>query len=283
MKNRFPNFAFKCNLYRYVLATTVYTCVYMHDWDRLEAAASPVLRAYFDAVQCSAASVRYAVSSADIYEEEDFLLATSGFDMGFAAIGDPERRDASLAGLRAAETWLLEKNGGEEAMEAAMAAAAEPEAGAAAAEAGAAAAAALLTRVRFRIALHTAMVHLFQKPSAEDAEAARACLDQAAAHLAEMKASLAKLPLPTRGVVVKGGVKGGEGNSDESESRKKSGESVKSGGGGVAADEGEALGGGDLDWDPNGLGFDRKVNLSKMGPAPPRVVGAAQFESSCDP
>ena len=26
------------------------------------------------------------------------------------------------------------------------------------------------------------------------------------------------------------------------------------------------------DWDPNGLGFDRKLNLSKMGPSPPRVA-----------
>ena len=43
------------------LATTVYTCVYMHDWERLNAVGvSPVLRAYFDAVRCSCATVRCA-------------------------------------------------------------------------------------------------------------------------------------------------------------------------------------------------------------------------------
>ena len=250
------------------LATTVYTCIYMHDWERLEAAPNPVLRAYFEAVRCSCASVRHAVSSADIYEEEDFLLATSGFDLGFAAIGDPERRDVALAGLRAAETWLLEKmkSEGKDVGNKKVDHGGESEE----AEAAAAAAAALLTRIRFRTALHTAMVHLFKPPSVEEAKAARACLEEAVTHLDDMRASLVHLPLPERGVVV---VKtrqqsDGEGGGDDGGGEK----SKESAGAGGAADEGEAMGGGDLDWDPNGLGFDRKVNLSKLGPVPPRVV-----------
>ena len=227
------------------MATTVYTCLYMHDRERLEMAPSPVLRAYVEAVRTSVATVRFVVQEANIYEEEDFILATSGFDVGFAAIGDPNRPDTALAGLRAAEAWLLQRGG-------------EGEAGD-----EDAASSALLTRVRFRIALHTAMVHLFQPPNSEDAEAARACLDQAAACLADMRGSLERLPLPKRGVDVGNGA------------GKCSNDGVGSSGGQPSPpkpSESEAIGGGELDWDPSGLGFDRKVNLTKLGPSPPRVV-----------
>jgi hypothetical protein len=265
------------------LATTVYTCLYMHDWERLEAARSPVVRAYFEAVRCSCASVRYAVSAADIYEEEDFILATSGFDMGFAAVGDPERRDVALAGLRAAETWLLERDGSDDGGGGGDCDVLD---GDSVSDTAAAAAAALLTRVRFRIALHTAMVHLFQRPNGDDAAAARQCLDQATTYLADMRADLARVPPPKREVGAGRGEENGDASgksqseaagSDESErlkveseSKGGAGEGANSGGG--AVDGGEALGGGALDWDPSGLGFDRKVNLTKMGPAPPRVV-----------
>ena len=84
----------------------MYTCLYMHDWDRLEQCSNPAVRAYFNSVRTTCATVRYAVQLGDIYEEEDFILSTSGLDLGFAAVGAPERPDTALAGLRAAEAWL---------------------------------------------------------------------------------------------------------------------------------------------------------------------------------
>jgi len=199
------------------IATTVYTSLYLHDLDRLEAASSPVVRAYFRAVRCACATVRHAVSVGDIYEEEDFVMHLAGHDIGPAAADvDPSAPDPALAGLRAAEAWLVDNPGTEDKT------------------------GGLLARVRFRIALHVAMKRLFAIASpaeggGEDvASEAREWLDRAAAHLDKMRATAVAPPDVPSGV--------------------------------------EALDDDELDWDPDGLGFDRRVNLTKMGPAPPRTV-----------
>lgn len=186
------------------LATTVYTCLYMHDAERLEACRGPVMRAYFDATRSAVATVRHAVSLGDVWEEEDFVLHVAGFDVGAAAIGDDRTKpNAALALLRLAETWLTENAGVEDRR------------------------GALLARVRFRIATHEAYEALFglsdPKRAVAAAEDAREALRRAATHLATTRATS------------------------------------------YAAETND-------DWDPNGLGFDRKLNLSKMGPCPPRVV-----------
>ena len=97
------------------LATTVYTCLYMHDEERLEACRGPVMRAYFDATRSAVATVRHAVSSGDVWEEEDFVLHVAGFDVGAAAVGDDAvKPNAALARLALAETWLVENAGAED-------------------------------------------------------------------------------------------------------------------------------------------------------------------------
>ena len=189
------------------LATTVYTCLYMHDEERLEACRGPVMRAYFDATRSAVATVRHAVSSGDVWEEEDFVLHVAGFDVGAAAIGDDAAKpNAALARLALAETWLVENAGVEDRR------------------------GALLARVRFRIAMHEAYEALFgladPKRAVAAAADARASLRRAAAHLEKARAT-----------------------TEDAED---------------AEDE--------TGWDPNRLGFDRKLNLSKMGPSPPRAV-----------
>ena len=186
------------------LATTVYTCLYMHDAERLEACRGPVMRAYFEATRSAVATVRHAVSLGDVWEEEDFVLHVAGFDVGAAACGDDATKtNAALAALSLAETWLVENAGVEDRQ------------------------GALLARVRFRIAMHEAYAALFglSDPNRAVAAAAdaRASLRRAAAHLATTRAT-------------------------------------------ASADEERD------ETDPNGLGFDRKLNLSKMGPSPPRAV-----------
>ena len=190
------------------LATTVYTCLYMHDEERLEACRGPVMRAYFDATRSAVATVRHAVSSGDVWEEEDFVLHVAGFDVGAAAVGDDAAKpNAALARLALAETWLVENAGVEDRR------------------------GALLARVRFRIAMHEAYEALFgladPKRAVAAAADARASLRRAAAHLAKARAT---------------------------------------------TEEAEDETGDETGWDPNRLGFDRKLNLSKMGPSPPRAV-----------
>ena len=70
------------------LATTVHTCLYMHDRERLEAAPSLVVRAYLEATRSAVATVRHAVQCGDIYEEEDFVISANGFDVGEPASAD---------------------------------------------------------------------------------------------------------------------------------------------------------------------------------------------------
>ena len=186
------------------LATTVYTCLYMHDAERLEGCRGPVMRAYFDATRSAVATVRHAVSLGDVWEEEDFVLHVAGFDVGAAACGDDATKtDAALAALLLAETWLVENAGVEDRH------------------------GALLARVRFRIAMHEAYAALFglsdPKRAVAAAAGARASLQRAAAHLATMRTTT------------------------------------------FADEKNDGT-------DPNGLGFDRKLNLSKMGPSPPRAV-----------
>jgi hypothetical protein len=223
------------------LATTVHTCLYMHDRERLEAAPSLVVRAYLEATRSAVATVRHAVQCGDIYEEEDFVISANGFDVGEPASADvggddgaarrandkassassassAATRDAALAGLRAAETWLVENAGVVDRT------------------------GALLARVRFRVALHVAHARLLGAASndavaavAAAADASRATLE-AEKHLAKMRATMTEAREPT-----------------DASSR-------------------AAFGGGVLDWDPDGLGFDRRVNLTALGPAPPRVV-----------
>ena len=190
------------------LATTVYTCLYMHDEERLEACRGPVMRAYFDATRSAVATVRHAVSFGDVWEEEDFVLHVAGFDVGAAAVGDDAAKpNAALARLALAETWLVENAGVEDRR------------------------GALLARVRFRIAMHEAYEALFgladPKRAVAAAADARASLRRAAAHLAKARAT---------------------------------------------TEEAEDETGDETGWDPNRLGFDRKLNLSKMGPSPPRAV-----------
>ena len=149
------------------LATTVYTCLYMHDAERLEACRGPVMRAYFDATRSAVATVRHAVSLGDVWEEEDFVLHVAGFDVGAAAIGDDGTKpNATLALLRLAETWLVENAGVEDRR------------------------GALLARVRFRIATHEAYEALFKladpKRAVAAAEVARQALRRAATHLSKM-------------------------------------------------------------------------------------------------
>jgi hypothetical protein len=48
--------------------------------------------------------------------------------------------------------------------------------------------------VRFRINLHTAMACLFQRPNGADADATRACLQEAVLLLEHMRATLAPAP-----------------------------------------------------------------------------------------
>ena len=83
------------------LATTVYTCLYMHDEERLEACRGPVMRAYFDATRSAVATVRHAVSSGDVWEEEDFVLHVAGFDVGAAAVGDDAAKPNAARRARA--------------------------------------------------------------------------------------------------------------------------------------------------------------------------------------
>jgi len=70
------------------LATTVHTCLYVHDRERLEAAPSLVVRAYLEATRSAVATVRHAVQCGDIYEEEDFVISANGFDVGEPASAD---------------------------------------------------------------------------------------------------------------------------------------------------------------------------------------------------
>jgi len=220
------------------LATTVHTCLYVHDRERLEAAPSLVVRAYLEATRSAVATVRHAVQCGDIYEEEDFVISANGFDVGEPASADvggddgaarrandvgpaassAATKDAALAGLRAVEAWLVENAGVVDRT------------------------GALLARVRFRVALHVAHARLLGAASndavaavAAAADASRATLE-AEKHLAKMRATMTEAREPT-----------------DASSR-------------------AAFGGGVLDWDPDGLGFDRRVNLTALGPAPPRVV-----------
>ena len=134
------------------LATTVYTCLYMHDEERLEACRGPaIMRAYFDATRSAVATVRHAVSSGDVWEEEDFVLHVAGFDVGAAAVGDDAAKpNAALARPALAETWLVENAGVEDRR------------------------GALLARVRFRIAMHEAYEALFGLADPKRAVAAAA-------------------------------------------------------------------------------------------------------------
>ena len=187
------------------LATTVYTCLYMHDEERLEACRGPVMRAYFDATRSAVATVRHAVSSGDVWEEEDFVLHVAGFDVGAAAVGDDAAPDPAR-GLRAAETWLVENAGTEDKTRRVVGARAVP----------------------YR---HARGV---------------------------------------RGVVRLGGPETGRrrrrGRARVAASRR------RAPGEGASHDGGDGGRGDETGWDPNRLGFDRKLNHSKMGPSPPRAV-----------
>lgn len=200
------------------LAVSIYTCLYMHDFDRLEASSSPVTRAYFDAVRSDVATVRNAVSLGDVWEEEDFNAHVAGYDVGAAAMGDPTKPDETLRALKAAERWLTSTR------------------------AGGATTDALLTRVRFRIALHCALRDMIKADvTADDAANARKKLTLAATLLESMRASTRAPP------------SSGDANDEKT-------------------DFGEAFRGGKLDWNTRGLGFDRDVNARRLGPHPPRVV-----------
>ena len=192
----------------------MYTSLYLHDLDRLEAASSPVVRAYFRAVRCACATVRHAVSVGDIYEEEDFVMHLAGHDIGPAAADvDPSAPDPALAGLRAAEAWLVDNPGTEDKT------------------------GGLLARVRFRIALHVATKRLFAIASPADG-GRRGC--------------------------------GVGGASGWTEPPRHLGQDARDGGRAPDVPSGvEALDDDDgaFDWDPDGLGFDRRVNLTKMGPS----------------
>ena len=244
------------------LATTVYTCLYMHDLDRLEKTGrGPVMRAYFHATQSSVATVRHAVSTGDVWEEEDFVLHVAGFDVGEAAIGEDGDADAdegnknkdkqaknknenvnpALAGLLAAEAWLLDNAGVEDRH------------------------GGLLARIRFRIALHETFVALFRMANPamalERASDAKKALAEAKRNLAKMKKTKstrgARVP-PSESATTE--TQTGTKNTTDT----KTTETAKT----------------QLDWDPNGLGFDRKINLSLMGPSPPRVVSLFAIDAS---
>lgn len=228
------------------LATTVYTCLYMHDSDRLEACRGPVIKAYFDATRCAVATVRHAVSQGDVWEEEDFVLHIAGFDVGTGAIGDddggedqkaskkaqPKKKEMhpALAGLIAAEAWLVDNSGVEDRN------------------------GGLMCRVRFRIALHNAFEALFSlnnpQKTMSAANEARTFLDQALSDLERMKKTKSERRVN---------------NGTNMERTDSTSETPYC--------------------DANGLGFDRKINLGLMGPSPPRVVslmtiqkGFAYFE-----
>jgi len=92
----------------------------------------------------------------------------------------------------------------------------------------------LLSRVRFRINLHIALNRLCKAATFEDLHAARQNLDVAMANLTIIQNTTPAVPVKT--------------NAD------------------CGSDDGE------LDWDPNGLGFNGQTSLMKLGAHPPTEV-----------
>ena len=145
------------------LASTVYTCQYMHDRIRLHPKLSPVLGAYFNAVHISLATIRSVVSEAGVGDEEDFYSSSSTGQFGLRMPeADTETEKGTIERLKAAEKGI--QGGGDSSH--------------------------LLSRIRFRLCLQAAMGYLSNEPSARHADHARHNLDKAAHHLEEIRTSV---------------------------------------------------------------------------------------------
>lgn len=143
------------------LASTVYTCLYMHDGTRIQLASAPVLDAYFNAVYILVTSLQSVVSEAGVGDEEDFYLPDLGQVRHRLTEHEDETEKNTIERLKFAERWL-QVNGDK---------------------------AHLLARIRFRRFFQTAVAYLSRKPTADGAEQARRNLDMAANLLEEIRTS----------------------------------------------------------------------------------------------
>lgn len=187
---------------------TLYTCTYLNlkTVKKLESC-SPVMIAYFDAVHCFVDTIRYIVSTAGVYGDEELILPTVDRDVGISAYDLECQQDITTERLKDAEMLVMKKL---------------PRTSI------------LLSRVRFRINLHIALNRLCKAATFEDLHAARQNLDVAMANLTIIQNTTPAVPVKT--------------NAD------------------CGPDDGE------LDWDPNGLGFNGQTSLMKLGAHPPTEV-----------
>ena len=140
---------------------TLYTCTYLNlkTVKKLESC-SPVMIAYFDAVHCFVDTIRYIVSTAGVYGDEELILPTMDRDVGISAYDLECQQDVTTERLKDAEMLVMKKL---------------PRTSI------------LLSRVRFRINLHIALNRLCKAATFEDLHAARQNLDVAMANLTIIK------------------------------------------------------------------------------------------------
>ena len=128
---------------------------------------SPVY-AYFDAVHCFVATIRYVILTAGVYEEGEFILSTLDNDVGKLTSNLGQQEVVTISRLKNAESRLMQES---------------PRAFI------------LLARVRFRIDLHTAINLLCKITSEEDVQQASQSLDAALIHLTTIQRTTPAVPI----------------------------------------------------------------------------------------